>query len=308
MTPLGPKRTGAFAAGVWLATRLSFAAWISFLASASLAATVSLFCLLLLSPRAAFAQSDDTPEAMFDSGSKALAEGRITDAIAALEALADRGVTDPVASYDRGLAYAARVRAGAERPGDLGRAAHGFEEARDLSRDPRLQADASSALAVIRGEVARRRMRAGEPSEVDPARSFASSLAGLLAEDTWALFCALASGISAAGLFAHWLAKKPRVRVAGAVMAGIGAPVLAASIAMTLAARSDRLNLHEAVVVSASAHPEDDHGLSVPGTTPLPEGARVEVLDERGAIRRIRFGTLDTWLARDALRDLARRR
>ena len=47
-------------------------------------------------------------------------------------------VVDAAASYDRGLAYAMRVRIGAEVPGDLGRAAQGFEEARELSREDRV--------------------------------------------------------------------------------------------------------------------------------------------------------------------------
>lgn len=252
--------------------------------------------------------AEATPQSLFASGAKALHDGRVGEAIAAFEALADRGVEDPVASYDRGLAYAARVRAGAELPGDLGRAAQGFEEARDLSRDPRLQADASAALTVVRSEVAKRRMRAGEPAEVDPGRSFASSLSSLLAENTWAILCAVAALASAAGLFARWLATQSRVRIAGAVMAGVGAPLVAASMAMTLAARSDRLNLHEAVVISAAARPEDERGLSLPGVTPLPEGARVEILEARGGLRRIRFGTLVAWLSSDALRDLAPRR
>jgi hypothetical protein len=274
-----------------------------------MAAFVAMATISLLPPRAA---ADDlveqTPDSLFASGSKALTDGRVGEAIAAFEALADRGVEDPVASYDRGLAYAARVRAGAELPGDLGRAAQGFEEARDLSHDPRLQADAGTALTVVRSEVAKRRMRAGEPAEVDPGRSFASSLSSLLSEDTWAFLCAASALASAAGLFARWLATKSRVRIAGAVMAGVGAPLVAASMAMTLAARSDRLNLHEAVVISANARPEDERGLSLPGASPLPEGARVEILDSRAGLRRIRFGTLVAWLASDALRDLARRR
>ncbi len=80
--------------------------------------------------------ADDGAAALFESATKALHEGRAGDAIGAFETLADEGVVDAVASYDRGLAYAMRVRIGAEVPGDLGRAAQGFEEARDLSRDP----------------------------------------------------------------------------------------------------------------------------------------------------------------------------
>jgi hypothetical protein len=274
-----------------------------------MAAFVAMATISLWPPQAAAEDPvEQTPDSLFASGAKALTDGRVGEAITAFEALADRGVEDPVASYDRGLAYAARVRAGAELPGDLGRAAQGFEEARDLSRDTRLQADAGTALTVVRSEVAKRRMRAGEPAEVDPGRSFASSLSSLLSEDTWAFLCAASALASAAGLFARWLATKSRVRIAGAVMAGVGAPLVAASMAMTLAARSDRLNLHEAVVISATARPEDERGLSLPGASPLPEGARVEILDSRQGLRRIRFGALIAWLASDALRDLAQRR
>ncbi len=266
-----------------------------------------LFALLLLLSFSAHADEEPSPAALFATGSRALAEGRAGDAIAAFEALADRGVVDPVASYDRGLAYATRVRLGAELPGDLGRAAQGFEEARELSREPRLVDDASTALAVVRGEVARRRMRAGQPAEVDPARSLATALAGLMSETTWAILSLIASLALAAGLFVRWLGQKPRVRVAGGVFSGIAAPLLAASAAMTLAAQHDRTRVREAVVVTPGARPTDDRGLSLPGSSPLPEGARVEVVDARGPQSRIRFGAIDTWVSTDALRDLARR-
>jgi hypothetical protein len=267
-------------------------------------ASILLFGLFLSSSGYAEEQS---PAVLFAMGSMALADGRAGDAVAAFEALADRGVVDPVASFDRGLAYATRVRLGAELPGDLGRAAQGFEEARELTHQSRLAEDASAALAVVRGEIARRRMRAGQPAEVDPGRSLATALAGLMSETTWAILSALASLALASGLFVRWLARKPRVRVAGGVISGIAAPILAASAAMTLAARHDRTSVREAVVVSAGAHPTDDRGLSLPGATPLPEGARVEVIDARGPSSRIRFGAIDTWVSTDALRDLALR-
>ena len=68
---------------------------------------------------------EENPSAIFASATAALSAERHAEAIARFEALADRGVVDPVVSYDRGLAYAARVRAKNEQPGDLGRAAHG---------------------------------------------------------------------------------------------------------------------------------------------------------------------------------------
>jgi hypothetical protein len=253
------------------------------------------------------ARADDDGAALFSSATKALHEGRAGDAIGALEALADQGVVDPVASYDRGLAYAMRVHIGAGAPGDLGRAAQGFEEARDLSRDGRLVDDASRALTAIRSEVARRRTSAGEPVEVDPARSLGRAVAGLLSEDVWANIGTAAAAFLGLGLFVQWLAKARRARVAGAVGAGVAAPVLLIAIVMTLAARSDRLNLREAVVVAPGVRPTDERGLVVPGATSLPEGARVEIIESRAASSRVRFGTIEAWVAGSALREIARR-
>jgi hypothetical protein len=252
------------------------------------------------------ARADQDSPALFAQATLALKEGRAADAIASFEALADRGVVDPVASYDRGLAYATRVHIGAEVPGDLGRAAQGFEEARDLSRDPALSEDASRALTVIRSEVARRRTRAGQPVEVDPGRSLGRTVAGLLAEDTWAGLSAAAAALLSLGLLVRWLSGVPRVRVACGVAAGVAAPVLLVSVAMTLAARHDRLGLREAVVVTASARPTDERGIALTGATPLPEGARVEIVEAHGTSSRVRFGAIEALVPASALRDLAR--
>jgi hypothetical protein len=265
-----------------------------------------LAALLVLLTCTSPARAEDDPAALFAQATQALKEGRAGDAIASFEALADRGVVDPVASYDRGLAYATRVRIGAEVPGDLGRAAHGFEEARDLSRDSRLTEDATHALTVVRSEVARRRTRAGQPVEVDPGRSLTRTVASLLPEDTWAALAVASSALLALGLFVRWLARAHRLRVACGVAAGVAAPALAVSIAMTLAARHDRLGLREAVVVTSSARPIDERGIAVAGATPLPEGARVEVIEARGPWTRVRFGSIEASVTAGTLRDLAR--
>jgi hypothetical protein len=259
---------------------------------------------------AARAESSPSPAGdtvtLFASAIQALHEGRAGDAIGSFESLADEGVVDAVASYDRGLAYATRVRIGAEVPGDLGRAAQGFEEARELSRDPKLSEDATLALGVVRGEIARRRLRAGEPVEVDPGRTLGRTLAGLLPEGLWS---AMAVGLSlalAGGLFARGWSGHARARIAGGVVAAVAAPALAVAVGMTLAARHDRWNLREAVVVAPGARPTDLRGLVVPGGTPLPEGARVEVVESRGASTRVRFGAIDAWVPSGTLRELSR--
>lgn len=255
----------------------------------------------------AWAQADADIPTLFASATAALRDGRAGDAIADLESLADRGLVDAAASYDRGLAYATRVRIGAELPGDLGRAAQAFEEARELSHDPALIEDASRALTVVRGEVARRRLRAGQSVEmVDAGRTFGRAVASLLREEVWSALCVVASVLLALGLFARWIAPQTRVRVAGGVSAAVFAPVLALAIAMTLAARHDRLTLREGVIVTAAARPIDERGVSIPGATVLPEGARVEIVDMRSGETRVRFGAGDTWLASGAVRELAR--
>ncbi len=264
-------------------------------------------CLLrVTSGGLARAQDTVTPQALTTEGIKALREGRAGDAVAAFESLADRGVVDPTLSYDRGLAYAARVHIGAEQPGDLGRAAHGFEEARDLSRDPRLIDDAGHALIMVRSEVARRRVLAGESVEVDPGRSLGRALAGLLAEDTWSALCVAAAFAFTVGLFARWLGRSPRSRIAGGVVAGVAAPLLLLAAGMTVSTRGDRLTLREAVVVSAGARPTDERGIVVSGGHSLPEGARVEWVETRGSQARVRFGATDVWVQAGALRELAR--
>jgi hypothetical protein len=252
------------------------------------------------------ARAAEETDALFASGVAALHDGRPGDAVSAFEALADRGVVDAVASYDRGLAYAARVRIGAEVPGDLGRAAHGFEEARDLTSDAKLADDANKALTVVRSEVARRRVRAGQPVEVDPGRSLSRALAALLSEETWSILAIVTSAALAAGLFVRWLGRGVRVRVGGGVAAAVAGPALALAVAMTLAMRHDRMHLREAVVVVANARPTDEHGLAVPGATPLPEGARVEVVDASGPWQKVRFGTIEARVAASSLRELAR--
>jgi hypothetical protein len=77
-------------------------------------------------------------------------------------------------------------------------------------------------------------------------------------------------------------------------------------VSMTLAARHDRTHVREAVVVVANARPSDERGITLPGATPLPEGARVELVETRGPWTRVRFGSVDARIASSAVRTLAR--
>ncbi len=243
-------------------------------------------------------------DALFAKATKALQEGRPSDAVAELEALADRGIVDPAVSFDRGLAYAERIRAGGEQPGDLGRAAQGFEEARELSPDPALAAQAAQALALVRGEVARRRSRAGEPVELEQGASLGRTLAHLVPENAWAAVAGLASVALGAGLFLRRLSRTRRLRIGATLTCAVAAPLLVLTAIATLAARDDRLHLREGVIVSSSARPSDARGIAQSGT-PLPEAARVQIVESRPGLTRVQWGALDAWVPSPAVRPLA---
>jgi hypothetical protein len=258
----------------------------------------------LAAPTASAAEDAD---GLFASGAAALAEGRPGDAIADLEAFADRGVVDPAASFDRGLAYASRVRVGAEQPGDLGRAAHGFAEAHDLASDPSLVRDAASALTVVRTEVARRRARAGDPIELDQGVPLGRAIVELLPENAWAIMAGVCSVALGLGLFVRGTVSSRRQRIGATLVCAVSAPMLLVSAVLTLGARRERLHLVEGIVVAAAARPADDKGIVLAGAPPLPEAARVQIVGERPGWVRVERGALVAWLPSQSVRPLTRR-
>ena len=274
------------------------------LASAIIAAAV---LLLAMPARAADEEAD-----LFARGNAALGDGRAGEAIADFEALADRGVVDPAVSLDRGLAYADRVRVGGEQPGDLGRAAHGFEEARSLAADcsrPECDAiarDATAALPIVRAEIARRRARAGDPVEVDEGASLGESIVHLASEDLWAALAAAASLLTGAGLFLRSATSKRRARVGATATVAVAGPLLVVFAGVLFAAREDRLHRVDGVVVSPSARPADARGIALPNKSSIPEGARVRVLGNNGGWVEVRWGGSDVWLPTTAVRPLAK--
>lgn len=208
---------------------------------------------------------EQSDEDLFAAGVQALADERPNDAIGAFEILADRGRMDPVVSYDRGLAYAARVRAGAEAPGDLGKAAHGFEEAIALTDDDGLRLDATRALEQVRTEVGRRRAREGTAVELDTRKPLWRSLSQSLPENAWSVSAIVAGLVLAGALFVRW---------------------------------------------RSSARLSDARGIALAGSSPLPEGARVELLTGSGglgALTEVRAGGTQAFLPSSALRPIAKR-
>lgn len=254
----------------------------------------------------AAAAEDTDPKALFQAATDALAGDRPAEAIAKLEALGDRGVIDPVVSYDRGLAYAGRVRAGAEQPGDLGRAAHGFEEARELSHDRALVADATTALAAVRAEVAKRRSRSGDPIEFEHGVSLGRSIVKLLPENVWAILAALCSLALSAGIVLRARAHVKRLAVAGTTTCAVAGGLLLVTTILLQNARDLRLHVREAVVIAPSTRLLDDKHVALLSVAPLPEGERVELLDEHAEFAHVVAGRAVGWLPSGAVLPMAK--
>ena len=251
-------------------------------------------------------ENENDPAALFRAATDALAGDRPAEAIAKLEALGDRGVIDPVVSFDRGLAYAGRIRAGAEQPGDLGRAAHGFEEARELSRDGALVADANAALAAVRAEVARRRSRAGDPIEVENGVSLGRSIVKLLPENAWATLAGLCALVLSIGIVLRARATLKRLKVAGTTTSAVAAGLLALSALILHSARDDRHHVRDAVVIAPSARLLDVQHLALSSVAAVPEGARVQLLDESGDFAHVVSGRAEGWLPSSTVLPMAK--
>jgi hypothetical protein len=266
--------------------------------------------LVLLFAGAARADETDEqldPAALFRGATDALAAGKPNEAIAKLEALGDRGVVDAVVSYDRGLAYALRVRGGNEQPGDLGRAAHGFEETRELTSDKHLATDAANALAAVRSEIARRRSRAGEPVEIQHGFSLGRSIVELIPENAWAIVAAIMALGLAVAIVARRLLQRGRGRVAATTSAAITGGLLVVTAILAWAARDARLHLREGVVIAPNARLLDEKHLVIDSVAPVPEGVRTRILDESGGFSKVSLGGADGYLPSSAVLPLAKR-
>jgi hypothetical protein len=265
--------------------------------------TVAVACALLATSHLANAATPPTEdEALFQSAVTRMHEGKPGEAIADFEALADHGVIDATVSFDRGLAYASRVRVGGEQPGDLGEATDGLLEAKRLTNDRELAAEATRAIALIRAEVGRRRVRAGEAVEFDPGTALGPSFLGLLPEDVWALLGLLGSLVLGVALFARRAARERRSQIAATVTAGVATLFLVLGTTSMLAARHRRITVTPGVIVSAGARPTNERGLVVPNAPVIPEAAEVEILGHRAGWARVRWGNVLAWVPSGAVR------
>ena len=246
------------------------------------------------------ARAETVPlEEAFRLASTALDRGEYGAALDGLESLADRGFVHPDASYDRGLAYLQRVRAKAEIPGDLGRAAAGFEEALRLRPS---DSEAEAALDRVRAEVTRRRSRRAK-DVVDARPTLDRLVVGLASERTWKLAAITASVLFAVGLV---LRRRPSgaAHVAGSVLAPTAFIALLVTTPLAHVARTLREETRAGVIVVPEVFLTREDGVAIGGDA-IPEAALVEVSKGRGGQAHLRWGTTEGWAPSSAIRVLA---
>jgi hypothetical protein len=269
-------------------------------------ATTAATIALVLFSATAIADTDAEAEpnaALFTEGIAAMNRGAWDDAIDRFELLADRGFSNANVTYDRGIAYVKRAESHGARPGDLGRAAAALAET--LLLEPN-DADAAFALERVHQEIARRRARS-HASQVDQRPSLGWAVVGLLDEDTWALLAAIGSVALSLGLAVRFAARAAALALGAVVVASLGAALLAVTGSLAALSRYDRVHVHPAVVIVEEARLLDDNGAGITGPgSVVPEGAMVRVVDERGNLARVEWGTLDGWLSLGQLRLLTR--
>lgn len=248
----------------------------------------------------------------FRAGVAALERGAVDEAIDSFELLADQGFVHPDASFDRAVAYLERARGARARDGDLGRAAAALSET--LLLRPEDEA-AASALERVQQELARRRARRGN-AELSVRPSLGQAVVRLLDEGTSAILALAGSLALTLGMASRRLFQKPAVRLGGAIALGLGASALIVGSALTYGARSDRLRSRPAVVIAPEAPLLDENAVprkldasratASPASEPraVPEGAEVRMLETRGALARISWGSVGAWVLRGQLRVL----
>jgi hypothetical protein len=265
-------------------------------------ASLALLCVFARTAAAA------EPRQEFDEAVAAIERGAYGDAIDRLELLADQGFIHPDASFDRAVAYLGRARSPQRQPGDLGRAAAALAETLALRPDDHT---AESALDAVRAEIGRRRAHTGGAPLVARPR-IARALVGLLPEQAWGMIGAIGSASLAWGLAMRLFVRRASTEVPGALAIGVGGLLLCLGGGLALGARHFRRSSTLAVVVVPEARLLDEAGRPLPvtpnaETNVVPEGAEVYVLDRRGALDRVEWGTTDGFVIAGQVREVAQR-
>jgi hypothetical protein len=251
------------------------------------------------------ASADDASE--FREAVQAIEKGAYGDAIDRLELLADRGFVHPDASFDRAVAYLGRARSTQKQSGDFGRAAAALAETLLLRPGDR---DAEVALDTVRSELSRSRARkGGAPLFARPR--LARAIVSLAPEPVWGWIAVLGSLVLSLGLGLRLLVRREGAVVPGSLAIGIGCLLLLVGGALLAGAREFRKTSTPAVVVATEARFLDESGRPLPGggnadTSIAPEGAELYVLEHRGGLARVEWGSSEAWVVAGQLRELVR--
>jgi hypothetical protein len=189
-----------------------------------------------------------------------------------------------------------RVRAGAEREGDLGRAAAAFEEALRLRPD---DAEAEHALDVVRGEVARRRSTGGK-DVVRVRPTFDRIVVSWMSERGWAIAAIVASFLFAVGLVLRRHDPGP-LHVTGILLVPLGLVATVLLVPLYYGARHLRMHTRPAVVVVTEVTLTKSDGAPV-SDDPIPEAARVEVSTLERDRAFVRYGAHEGWVPSASVR------
>jgi hypothetical protein len=255
---------------------------------------------------ASSARADDASD--FNDAVRAIEQGAYGDAIDRLELMADRGFVHPDASFDRAVAYLGRARSTQKQSGDFGRAAAALAETLMLRPDDR---DAEAALEAVRSELSRSRARkGGAPLFARPR--LARAIVSLAPETFWGAVAVLGSLVLSVGLALRLLVRRESTVVPGSLAVGIGCLLLLVGGALLGGAREFRRTSTAAVVVAPEARFLDEAGRPLPGggssdASSAPEGAELYVLEHRGGLARIEWGSSEAWVVAGQLRELAER-
>ena len=242
-----------------------------------------------------------TTDQLFAQATSALERGSFEEAIDLFEALSDRGLVHPDASFDRAVAYLERARSPQTRPGDLGQAAAALSEVLLMRPD---DAEAEVGLERVRAELGRRRVReGGSPLIARP--SLPRAIVGLVSESVWLLVAALGSSLVTVGLALRGFVTRSTWRLGGGVSVTVGLLLLLSGGGLGALGGAYRRGSEPAVVVVRETRLGGDQGVASPGTSNvIPEGATVYVLERRGAQSRAEWGTRRGWVPSHELRVL----
>jgi hypothetical protein len=251
------------------------------------------------------ARADDASD--FREAVQAIEQGAYGAAIDRLELLADRGFVHPDASFDRAVAYLGRARSTQKQTGDFGRAAAALAETLVLRPGDQ---QAETALEAVRSELSRARARkGGAPLFARPR--LARAIVSLAPERVWGGLALLGSLVLSVGLALRLLVRREATVVPGSLSIGVGCLLLLVGGTLLAGAREFRSTSTPAVVVAPEARFLDEAGRPLPGTgagdaSAAPEGAELYVLEHRGGLARVEWGSSEAWVVAGQLRELTR--